>query len=61
MAQALHVELQGDERTIGGVNGARERAMAGSPSDKPGISITRIMQWGLQLLLALAVVTALWQ
>lgn len=61
MAQALHIELQGDVSTTGGVNGARQGSMAGPSSDKPGISITRIMQWGLQLLLALAVVMALWQ
>ncbi len=41
-------------------SGEREGNMAGS-SDKQKISLTQVTQWGLQLLLVLAVVGALWR
>ncbi|WP_249470301.1 hypothetical protein [Luteimonas galliterrae] len=60
MAWALRIHLQGEWITADAGSGEREGNMAGS-SDKQKFSLTQVTQWGLQLLLVLAVAAALWR
>lgn len=51
----------GDRKYCRRDRAAEGKAMAGSPDRKRKISLTQVTQWGLQLLLVLAVAAALWK